>query len=259
MRKFHINPRTGMPAECEALTKCPFGDLVTDHFGSFLEAQKEQERRMSANIFPSFEQGRILTSPLNEGMKNGKNSFIVPKGVYMIGDPYYIAGRDHKAWGEWVTEANNNPEDNAVGLQYNGYPVLGFRTAGEGLYYDSQGRPYNSSSGVIGLVPASLARQMGIEELDALDDANLITFFETTSAEWTDGAIYFGDVLFVKTDPDFNDLDDDPVFDDEDEFDSWLNEDDEDEDSVIYYPSKGNEVTDEERRAPFNPIDYSDF
>lgn len=206
MRKgrYHISPRTGAPAYCTAKERCPFGDMEKDHFSTKEEARAAYEERMSSKSLPSFERGRVHVTPLPPGIKQSGNSFVVPAGVYVVGDPFYTAGSDTKAWQDWQAVAGQGVgyQDHALGANYNGYPVLALQTPGEGVYYDSMGRPYSSSSGHIGLIPVSLAKQMGLPAAEVEDDGNLVTFNETTKVEWDRGTLYFGDRLFVKTEPD---------------------------------------------------------
>lgn len=206
--KYHISPRTGAPAWCTAKERCPFGDMVKDHFSTKEEARAVYEERMSAKVIPSFASGRIGVTALPPGMKQTGDSFVVPAGVYVVGDPIYTAGVDGKAWEDWkyVSSSYSAPGDHAHGAAFNGYPVLALDTPGEGVYHDSSGRAYSSNSGRIGLIPISLAKQMGLSSDEIEDDGNLITFNETTRIEWDKGTLYFGDRLFIRTEPDPEDF-----------------------------------------------------
>lgn len=44
MPRFHINPETGNPNKCEAMVRCPFGDLDSDHFDSKDDARRAYEK-----------------------------------------------------------------------------------------------------------------------------------------------------------------------------------------------------------------------
>lgn len=206
--RYHISPRTGAPAWCTAKVRCPFGDMVKDHFSSKEEARAAYEERMSAQALPSFERGRVHVTPLPPGMKQSPTSFVVPPGVYVVGDPVYTAGVDEKAWGDWeaAIEGEKASQDKALGASFNGYPVLALATAGEGIYHDSMGRAYSSRSGYLGLIPISLAKQMGLSTVEVEDDGYLITFNETSKVEWDKGTLYFGERLFVQTEPELEGL-----------------------------------------------------
>lgn len=169
---------------------------------------------MEAHAIPSFDYGLITVGPLKSNIKISKNSIVIPAGVYVLGDPYYTAGRDDSAWDQWKTATEATPKDPAVGATYNGFPVVGLRTSAEGLFTDSLGRVYNTNSGVIGLVPLSLAKQMGLSKEDTEDDGYIVTFNEPTTIEEDDGTLYFGDNLFIETGPgEFNyDLEDEMIF-----------------------------------------------
>lgn len=227
--KYHISPRTGAPAWCTARERCPFGDMEKDHFATKEEARAAYEERMQEQAIPSFDRGRINVTPLPPGVKQDGNSFVVPAGVYVVGDPVYSAGVDAKAWRDWrnVASGGMSAQDHAMGASYNGYSVLALQTPGEGVYYDSMGRAYSSSSGHIGLIPVSLAKQMGLSGAEVQDDGYLVTFNETTKIEWDKGTLYFGDRLFIKTEPDteggdfLSDNGEDPFT-----FDSGMNPDD---------------------------------
>ncbi len=227
--RYHISPRTGNPSICRARGKCPFGDMQSDHFDSREAAREAYEERMKNRTQLSFAPGRMKVESLPQGMKIDPITFNIPKGVYLLGDPYYTAGQDTKAWQEWNAEANKTPRDPAVGATINGFPVIAFKApAGEGIYRDHQARPYNSKSGYIGLVPVSLAKRMGQDGNEVLDDASLFTLHEDTEVTLTTGIICFGDTLFVQIEPDF-----DEVPEDEDEDDNPFADFDGDKD--IYY------------------------
>lgn len=48
MTRYHINPSTGDPSVCRAKIKCPFGDVVHEHFDSAEAARQSYERVMAA-------------------------------------------------------------------------------------------------------------------------------------------------------------------------------------------------------------------
>lgn len=234
MIKYHISPRTGEPMKCIAKGKCPFGDLETDHYPSKDEARAAFESKMNAQEFPSFDYGKIKVSALTKELKTSKKSFTVPSGVYVVGDPYYTAGRDDYAWSQWTASSDATPNDEAVGSTYNGYPVLGMRLPMEGVYYDSMGRPYNSSSGFIGLIPVSLTKQMQIDQDDALDDGYLVSFDSPTKIEANNGTLYFGDGLFIRTEPDMeHDEDDMDLYEMDTEHELWSGDEREDWDGEV--------------------------
>lgn len=45
-RRYHINPKTGTPSQCRALSRCPFGE-VEDHYATLEEAQGAYETMQS--------------------------------------------------------------------------------------------------------------------------------------------------------------------------------------------------------------------
>jgi hypothetical protein len=47
MPRYHINPETGNPGVCHAKTKCPFGDIQSEHFDSKDEARSAYEKAMT--------------------------------------------------------------------------------------------------------------------------------------------------------------------------------------------------------------------
>lgn len=200
--RFHISPHTGEPMLCRASRKCPFGDLEKDHFPDKETARIAYEDRMSHKTLTSYAPGQIRVEALPRGMKQSPNTVVIPKGVYIIGDPYYTAGSDQKAWRQWESEVARTPQDNAVGATYNGFPVVALKTPGDGYYYDSMGRGYNSRSGYIGLIPVSLGKNLGMDHMEMSDDGYLVNFNETTKVEWEKGTLYFGDRLFMRAEPD---------------------------------------------------------
>lgn len=200
--RYHISPHTGEPMLCKADRRCPFGDLQEDHFPDKETARDAYEARMQKKTFVSYAPGKIRVEQLPRGMKQSPNSFVVPKGVYIVGDPGYIAGSDKIAWQKWKEEVSRTPNDNAVGATYNGHAVIALKTPGDGYYYDSMGRGYNTDTGYIGLLPVSLGKTMGMDHMELVDDGYLVTFNENTRVEWDSGTLYFGEKLFLRTEPD---------------------------------------------------------
>lgn len=91
--------------------------------------------------------------------------YVLPAGIYRIGDPCYSVGPQHD-WMDWLERAYRaggsefmSSDFSPVGLlaDISGKPVLGFGTmCGDGLYMDQHGNRYAVDAGLIGLVPVDL-------------------------------------------------------------------------------------------------------
>jgi hypothetical protein len=112
----------------------------------------------------------IEVSELAADIKTSENSAVLPPGEYYVGDPSYTAGKDDKAWQEWVNIADrtsNSFTDGISGAAYNDYPVVAVNTLyGDGLYEGSDGNSYSVDSGSIGVVPVELVKKMQIHSQD---------------------------------------------------------------------------------------------
>lgn len=200
-KRYHISPRTGDALLCNAEIQCPF-TTEENHFDTRAEAQQAFEDSRHKDLFPEFIKNKITVSPLPEGLKKDSKTFVIPRGVYILGDPSNILSEDPIAWKEWQNEIANAGSDKAVGASYNEYPVVALEAIDGAVLHDSMGRAYSCSSGYIGLVPISLAKKLNPTEEAAQDDGYLLNFNDDTTVEWVNGDLCLGDRLFIKTDPD---------------------------------------------------------
>lgn len=52
MPGYHFNRQTGLVGRCRAVRRCPFGDLVEDHYATPEEARKAYEQDMASHLLP---------------------------------------------------------------------------------------------------------------------------------------------------------------------------------------------------------------
>lgn len=206
MAGYHISPRTKNVAECDAdINPCPFGKIP--HFATKEEADAEYNRLNAHLLFPSFKPGSIAVGPLPAEMRVDGNTIRVPKGVYVVGDPFFAVGTlDSTTFEQWGREARSDRNaDDAMGAMYNDLPVIGLRTefGKYGTFGDQHGNEYPVESGSIGLVPMSLLRRMGIPHNDIQDHGIIVTFDKvTTLTRHPNGTLSIGDHLDIYTDED---------------------------------------------------------
>lgn len=203
--KFHID-KNGNPALCSAeVRECPRGGF----HGNAEEIAREAVRRHleseddGYSAAPAKEArwgpGEIQVGRLNGEVRHASNIAVVPPGRYFLGDPCYTAGTDHETWGRWVevaAETGNDFQDGVVGATYNGEPVLGASTKyGDGTYVGSNGESYSVDAGMIGVVPESVIRSMGLTEEQLNGSGTWVEVREPSHLEVDeDGTIYFGGV-----------------------------------------------------------------
>lgn len=208
MTRYHLNPDTGIPGRCSAINSCPFGDLSRDHYNTREEALKAYESKMVFKTLPpktttkstpeafTYEKGEISVGKLPADVIISKSEAELPAGNYWFGDPCYAAGKDDKAWQEWVavaSEASNDFSDPVSGASLGEYPVVAANTLyGDGLYLGSDGFSYGVDAGCLSPVPGPLLEKMGIDksELDGL--GTWINVTEPTKLKNSDGIITFG-------------------------------------------------------------------
>lgn len=233
--RYHISKRTGDVLPCSAKIECPFGDMVTEHWSSPKIARAAYEARNQDQTFNTFLNKKPKVSPIGN-IRRSKDRFMVPKGVYVICDPVsLLKRRDPAAAAEWKELADKDPNDETMAARVNGYPIMAFKTDFEdGIFLDTQNREFAVHEGVVGLVPVSLARRMGMDEEDIVDEGYFIDFDEDAPMTKEDGNINFGDYLWLKLQPEAEDLDDlDEDFDEKD-MDEELHEIENDTDDEDY-------------------------
>lgn len=214
MARYHISPRTGNPVTCKAKIRCPFGDMVADHYSSQEEARRAYEEKMVKARTPSFKPGKLEVSALPATMRLDERTLLVPKGMYVLGDPSQTAGSvDPVTWQKWETLAHQEESGrrpHAVGALLNGYPVVALRTKfeGKGVYFDNSGRDYPVESESVGLIPLTLLKRMGLDDNTINSTGAIVTFNEPTRLHYDDGILSFGHHLHVYTD--------EPLMEDED-------------------------------------------
>lgn len=99
-------------------------------------------------------------------VKRGITEVTMPAGDYYVGDPCYTVP-DH-LWMTWL-EAADYETENILAAEVAGHPVLGIGGfGGDGVYAGSDGNEYPVDAGVLGLVPAALAREHGVKVRDDL-------------------------------------------------------------------------------------------
>lgn len=192
MPRYHISPQTGEPVVCKAKFQCPFGDMQADHYDTRDEAREYWEMKMYEQMFPSYDNGKINVKPLPENMRVDEDTIVIPKGVYVVGDPAFTAGLDNDAWQDWVTQITNEDggfDRGAVGAMFNNYPVIGLSVKlGPGTYEDSFQRQFDVNSGVFAAIPMSLLRKMGIDEETIMETSSIVSFDEATTLH-SDGVV----------------------------------------------------------------------
>lgn len=199
---FHID-NNGNPALCSATVReCPRGGI----HGSAEEVMREALRASIEKDEPvgvdqgSWAGGEIEVSVLPDGIKQSANSAVVPAGRYFLGDPCYTAGSDSETWDKWVDAADatsNGFMDGIVGASYNGEPVIGASTKyGDGTYYGSNGEQYMVDAGMIGVVPESVIKGMGLSDEQLRGSGSWVEVGQPTTLEVDDeGNIFFGHVV----------------------------------------------------------------
>lgn len=226
MPRYHINRRTGTPGVCKAQIKCPFGDLISEHYDSREEAQLAYEKKNIQQIFPSFDKGKIQASELPAGMRIDDDTIVVPKGMYVIGDPAYTMGEDNDAWNSWMEQISSEPGSfsrGAVGASMNGYPVVSLTVKlGPGVYGDSFGRQFEVGSGTFGVTPLPLLKKMGLTDEEIVANSQLANFDEPTVLKSNGEILKFGEYFNLYTDQSLQSYDEDEY--DSDEYDIDPNE-----------------------------------
>ena len=84
--------------------------------------------------------------------------FLLPAGLYYVGDPCYVISRER--WGAFLDAvgAMDNSWEGGVAI-LDDHPAVVFHTAhGDGTYCDEAGRMYPVDAGMIGAVSVKLAR-----------------------------------------------------------------------------------------------------
>lgn len=198
MPRFHISPQTGEPVKCDAKISCPF-DKLGPHYDTREEAREYWEMMMYERMFPSYDQGKINVKPLDSNMRVDDDTVVIPKGVYVVGDPSFTMGLDPKAWEDWVNQVAQEDggfSRGAVGGTLNNYPVVALTMPlGPGTYSDNFNRPFDVNSGVCAAIPMSLLRKMGIDEETIMETSTIVTFDEAATLRSKDGRLHFGERL----------------------------------------------------------------
>lgn len=130
--------------------------------------------------------------------------FILPAGVYWIGDPCYIMSDDK--WQVWLDEVKE--ADNTMSGEVDGLLCIGLHTEwGDGTYNDQYGNEYGVDAGMIGIIPAE-----GVAITD-MDSGHFFDFKTDFVVKREDkGLLVFGHVQIVTDGSDQSD---------EDEEESW--------------------------------------
>ena len=141
-----------------------------------------------------------------------KMSVVVEQGTYVWGDPCYAL--TYEDWDALLDSCGHF--ESAVG-ELKGQKVYALPTKfGDGMYSDSLGREIPVDSGLIGLVPTSLAsRKPKYTHIVKIDEPTVFSVDD-------DGVIMLGDILFVHTGEDVADsyeYEDDDEYEGDDE--SW--------------------------------------
>jgi hypothetical protein len=113
----------------------------------------------------------------------------MPAGQYYLGDPCYCLA---SMWREVLDKSNYFETPFVIGKKL---PIIAFETAfGDGIYFDQNGTEYSVDSGLIGLVPVSMADSapIGVQKVK----------FKTSVECYIDGPrLHFGEYV-IDTDPD---------------------------------------------------------
>lgn len=204
MAKYHISPRTGTPVQCKAVYRCPFGG-PNEHYETEMVARRAYEQKMKEYEIPSFTSGKIRVSELPEDMILDNKTVLVPKGMYVVGDPAKTLGlKDQDSLKKWNNKISEGPnKDNiARGATLNGYPVISLKTKfGDGVYFDNSERDYHIDSQMLSLTPLPLLKKMGVTE-DEINNSfsTIVSFNEPTKIFYEDGTIHFGKNMQIFTD-----------------------------------------------------------
>lgn len=203
MPRYHVSPRTGNAVVCKAKVRCPFGDLQRDHYSSREEALAAYEERMKKSLLPSFDRGEMVVEALPPSLRVDDDTVVLPRGMYVLGDPSFILGEDAKAWGDWievVSQEEGGFYRGAVGALVNNYPVVSLPVqAGPGAYADSFNRKFDVPSQQFAALPLPLVKKMGLQVDDLLDYAVVVSFEKPTKLQGDPqgGILAFGDHLLV--------------------------------------------------------------
>ena len=132
INKFHIN-KSGNPMPCSATVKCPFGDLVTDHYSSFQEAVKIAEQK--AKLANSGKTFKTVSKDLNEDGKTSKK--YLNKNPFFHGETWKEVFENIVEDYEKTLEFKDQDakklfkENELSGLNSSGYPEIGYESIGK--------------------------------------------------------------------------------------------------------------------------------
>ena len=113
----------------------------------------------------------------------------IPAGNYYVGDPCYSVPGD--LWMPWLEAADyeTSSREHVLVADIDGKPVVGVSTAfGDGVYRGSDGFNYPVDAGLIGLVPASIAKAA------TSNLRNLVEFKEPVTCRYDGGTITLGHI-----------------------------------------------------------------